>query len=148
VDRLDKTTQRPITNIELQLSATYSYDVPNTPDKIVLRVFLNHDGGETQLTAWDQRDSLSKSDSGQTGLSAGLINHPNISNSDIDPPEGETSTLSLDIRTEFSVFRNGSVIASAQSSDSTTVEITKEGVKTASTGGSGGFEVTTATTQQ
>lgn len=125
---VEQTVNAPVAALPITVRGTYGWDSNVLPSRVVLRLEGTRTAEFTQLAATTPGEITSKEQSEDFELTGRLIQRlPELGHGDVNPQErGETEKLTLDIRIQVSVHKNGKTLQTASDMETVTISITKQ----------------------
>ena len=140
------TTADRIEDVLLSVDASYTYDAGVNPTRVILRLEAKTNNSWMQIDATEP-DTVSQSQSETIQLKGSLLKLESLDADKLVPTErGSTNSMSIDVRLTLEIQHDGDSIGTANSEDSTSINITREEIQIGmSVGGDGSIIISTET---
>lgn len=134
-----------ISDIELVVDSSYSWDASEPVDKYQVAVDVSKDGSTWEQITYFNQTGISQTGSDSIRVKGSILETSQYSASDFEPSsEGSTITETVNVRLRFDIYKNGTKVGSANQTTTSDISITWEDSEittNASVSGSGNWTI-------
>lgn len=142
VDGVNKTVDGNVSDVTLNTSMNYEYDVPDATQRVIkLKVGPNE--GDLETIDYVVEQDPSGSVSGSVSLSGSVLEHAELSASDVNPALASSEETEFVVEVSMEVTRANGEVVTREVSDTVVVRLRDGASLEASLGGSGSVTVET-----